>query len=81
MQVRDIGALQTSLSEFLWSGAVEQLKRHSAYSADDLERPEIERAVDQWKGELQEATVRSNKQRVTIAFCGMVKAAQASRCS
>ena len=73
-QVRDIGALQTSLFELLWSGTVEQLKRHSAYSADDPERPEFERAVEELERALQEAIVRSKKQRFAIAFCGMVKA-------
>ena len=73
-QVRDIGALQTSLFELLWSGTVEQLKRHSAYSTDDPERPEFERAVEELERALQEAILRSKKQRFAIAFCGMVKA-------
>jgi len=73
-QVRDIGALQTSLFELLWSGTVEQLKRHSAYSSDDPERPEFERAVEELETVLQGAIVRSKKQRFAIAFCGMVKA-------
>ena len=73
-QVRDIGTLQTSLFELLWSGTVEQLKRHSAYSADDPERPEFEKAVEELERALQEAIVRSKKQRFAIAFCGMVKA-------
>ena len=73
-QVKSIGALQTSLFELLWSGTVEQLKRHSAYSADDPERPEFERAVEELERALQEAIVRSKKQRFAIAFCGMVKA-------
>ena len=75
-QVIDIGALQTSLFELLWSGTVEQLKRDSAsaYSADDPERPEFERAVEELERALQEAIVRSKKQCFTIAFCGMVKA-------
>ena len=76
-QVRDIGALQTLLFELLWSGTVEQLKqlkRHSAYSADDPERPEFERAVEELESALQEAIVRSKKQHFSIAFCGMVKA-------
>jgi len=73
-QVRDIAALQTSLFELLWSGTVEQLKRHSAYSADDPERPDFEKAVDELEKALQEAIVRSKKQRFAIAFCGMVKA-------
>jgi len=66
--------LQTSLFELLWSGTVEQLKRHSAYSADDPERPEFERAVEELERALQEAIVRAKKQRFAIAFCGMVKA-------
>jgi len=73
-QVRDIVALQTSLFELLWSGTVEQLKRHSVYSSDDPERPEFERAVEELERALQETIVRSKKQRFTIAFCGMVKA-------
>ena len=73
-QIRDIGALQISLFELLWSGTVEQLKQHRAYSSDDPERPEFERAVEELEMTLQEAIVRSRKQRFAIAFCGMVKA-------
>jgi len=73
-QVRDIAALQASLFELLWSGTVEQLKRDSAYSSGDPERPEFERAVEELERALREAIVRSKKQGVTIAFCGMVKA-------
>jgi len=72
-QIRDIADLKTSLFELLWSGTVEQLKRDSAYS-DDPERPEFERAVEELERALQEAIVRSKKQRFAIAFCGMVKA-------
>ena len=74
VQVMDIISLQTSLFELLWSGTVEQLKGHSAYSADDPERPEFERAVVELERALQEAVVRSKKQRFVIAFCGMVNA-------
>ena len=73
-QVRDISALQTSLFELLWSGTVEQLKRHIEYTADDPERPEFESALQELEGALQEAIVRSKKQCFAIAFCGMVKA-------
>ena len=73
-QARDLGALQTALFELLWSGTVEQLKRHSAYSSDDPERPEFERAVEELERALQEAIVRSKKECFAIAFCGMVKA-------
>jgi hypothetical protein len=73
-QIRDHGALQTSLFELLWSGTVEQLKRHSLHSSDDPERPEFERAVEELEKVLQDAIVRSKKQHVSIAFCGMVKA-------
>ena len=75
-QVRDISALQTSLFELLWSGTLEHLKRDSAsaYSADDPERPEFERAVEELERALREAIVRSKKQRFAIAFCGMVNA-------
>jgi len=73
-QVQDITSLQTSLFELLWSGTVEQLKGHSVYSSDDPERPDFEKAVEELERALQEAIVRSRKQRFTIAFCGMVNA-------
>ena len=73
-QVRDIGTLQTSLFELLWSGTVEQLKHYIGHTADDPERPEFERALQELEGALQEAIVRSKKQCFAIAFCGMVKA-------
>ena len=73
-QIRDHSALLTSLFELLWSGTVEQLKHNNAYSSDDPERPEFERAVAELERALQEAVVRSKKQRFAIAFCGMVKA-------
>ena len=73
-QIQDIRALQTSLFELLWSGTVEQLKRHNPYSSDDPERPEFERAVEELEMVLQEAILRSKKQHFAIAFCGMVKA-------
>ena len=73
-QIRDIRSLQTSLFELLWSGTVEQLKRNSAYSYDDPERPKFERAVEELEMTLKGAIVRSRKQRFTIAICGMVKA-------
>ena len=73
-QGRDIGALQTPLFELLWSGTVEQLKRHSAYCFDDPERPEFEKAVEELEVALKEGIIRSKKQRFVIAFCGMVKA-------
>ena len=74
VQVREIGALQTSLFELLWSGTVEQLKQHIAYTADDPERPEFERAVEELERALREVIVRSRKQRFAIAFCGVVQA-------
>jgi hypothetical protein len=73
-QIRDINSLQILLFELLWSGTVEQLKRHSAHSPDDPERAEFERAVEELERALQGAIVRSKKQRFAIAFCGMVKA-------
>ena len=73
-QIRDHSTLLTSLFELLWSGTVEQLKRNSAYSSDDPERPDFERAVEELERALQEAIVRSKKQRFAIAFCGMVQA-------
>ena len=45
VRVRDLAALQTSLSELLWSGAIEQLKKRDADSSDDPERPEFERVL------------------------------------
>ena len=71
VQVRNIDALQTSLFGLLWSGTVEQLKRHGAYSSDDPEGPEFERTVVKLEKVLQEGIVRSTKQRFVIAFCGM----------
>ena len=73
-QVRDITFIRTSLFELLWSGTVEQLKWYSPHSPDDPERPEFERAVMELERALQEAIVRSRKQRFAIAFCGMVNA-------
>ena len=74
-QIQELGGLQTSLFELLWSGTVEQLKRDSSlYSSDDAERPEFERAVEELEMVLQEAIVRSKKQRFSIAFCGVGKA-------
>ena len=77
-KVRDHGDLQTSLFELLWSGTVEQLKWHGPHSADDPERLEFERAVEELERALQEAIVRSKKQRFAIAFCGMVKAGKST---
>ena len=74
VQVRDLAALQTSLFELLWSGTIEQLKKRDADSGDDPERPEFEKALVELEKALQEAIVRSKKQRFAIAFCGMVKA-------
>ena len=77
-QVLDIGALQALLFELLWSGTVERLKRHSAYSPDDPERPEFERAVEELERVLQDVIVCSKKRRFVIAFCGMVKAGKST---
>lgn len=74
VRVRDLAALQTSLFELLWSGTIEQLKKRDAGSSDDPERPEFEKALVELERALQEAIVRSKKQRFAIAFCGMVKA-------
>ena len=73
-QVGDIGALQTLLFELLWSGTVEQLKRHSPCSSHDPKRPEFSRAVEELERALQEAIIRSKKQRFVVAFCGTVEA-------
>ena len=69
-QVRDIDVLKNSLFGLLWSGTVEQLKQHGAYSSDDPKGPEFERAVEELERALQEVMVRSTKQRFTITFCG-----------
>jgi hypothetical protein len=74
VDVRDLAALQTSLFELLWSGTIEQLKKHEADATPDLERPEFEGALRELEKALQEAIVRAKKQRFAIAFCGMVKA-------
>jgi hypothetical protein len=73
-QVRDLRVSQTSLFGLLWSGTVERLKRHNAYSSDDPERPEFEKAVEELEMALQESIVCSKKQTFTILFCGMVNA-------
>ena len=57
-QVRELGSSQTSLFELLWSGTVEQLKRESPYSPDNLEQPEFERAVGELERVLKKAIVR-----------------------
>ena len=69
-QVRDIDALKTSLFGLLWSGTVEQLQQHCAYSSDDPEGPKFERAVEELERALQEAIVRPKKERFVITFCG-----------
>ena len=75
VQVRDLSALQTSLFGLLWSGTIEQLKKRDADpNGDDPERPDFEKALAELEKMLQEAIVRSKKQRFAIAFCGMVKA-------
>ena len=73
VQVRQLAALQTSLFELLWSGTVEQLKRHSPYS-DDPERPRFEGAVEELERGLRGAIIRLKNQRFAIAFCGTVEA-------
>ena len=73
-QVQELGALQTSLFELLWSGTVEQLKRESLYSPDDPEQPEFERAAGELERALKKAIVRLREQRFTIALCGTVEA-------
>jgi len=74
VQAQDLGALQASLFELLWSGTVERLKRSSAYSADGAEQSEFEKTVEGLENMLQEVMVRSKKQHLAIAFCGMAKA-------
>ena len=74
IHVRDIESLTSSFFGLLWSGMIEQLKNHSAYSPDDPERAEFQLKLVELERGLQEAIVRSRKQRFTIAFCGMVKA-------
>ena len=75
VQVRDLAALQTSLFELLWSGTIEHLKKRDADpTGNDPERQDFEKALMELEKALQEAIVRSKKQRFAIAFCGMVKA-------
>jgi hypothetical protein len=74
IRVRDIESLKTSLFELVWSGMIERLKNHSAYSSDDPERAEFQLKLTELEMELPEAIVRSKNKRFTIAFCGMVKA-------
>jgi len=73
-QIWDFCALQILLLELLWSGTIEQLKVHHAYSADDPERSEFEEAVEDLDRELQEAITCSKQHRFVIAFIGMAKA-------
>jgi len=73
-EIRELGALQTSLFELLWSGTVEQLKGDSPYSSDDPERPGFERTVEELERVLQETIVCSKRQHFSIVFCGMVNA-------
>ena len=73
-QVQELGALQTSLFELLWGGAVEQLKGDSPHSFDDPERPEFERTLGELERGLKKAIVRLREQRFTIVFCGTVEA-------
>ena len=72
--VKDLGSLQILLFELLWSRTVEQLKRHSVYSAGDAEQREFEGSLMELEKMLQDAIVRSKRQRFTVAFCGVVKA-------
>jgi hypothetical protein len=73
-QVRELSSLQALLFELVWSGLVEQLKIHSAYSSGDPEQAEFQQKLVELERGLQEAILRSKKQHFTIAFCGMVKA-------
>ena len=73
-QTQELGGLQISLFELLWSSTVEQLKRDSPYSSDDPERSEFERTVEELERVLQETIVRSKRQHFSIALCGVVKA-------
>jgi hypothetical protein len=67
-------ALRKSLFELIWSGTVDQLKRHRAYTSDDPERPEFEKALEGLERALQEEIVPMKEQNFTIAFCGTVEA-------
>jgi hypothetical protein len=71
--IRDFVAVQASLFELLWNETAEQLTRQSIYSTVDPERMNFESELAELKNGLQEAVVRSRKERFTIAFCGMVK--------
>jgi hypothetical protein len=79
-KLRWLGGLQMTLFELLWSGTIEQLKRHSINVSDDPsvsndpEREDLKRNLKDLQRDLQEAIMRAKKQRFSIAFCGMVKA-------
>jgi hypothetical protein len=73
-QARWLSFIQSWFFQLLWSDAVETIRQHSPHSSDDPERPEFERAVEELERVLQEGIVRSNKQPVSIAFCGTVNA-------
>jgi hypothetical protein len=74
LDIRGPIALRKSLIELLWSGTVDQLKRHRAYTSDDPERPEFEKALEGMERVLQEEIVSMKEQHFTIAFCGTVEA-------
>ena len=73
-QIQELGGLQTSLFELLWSWTVEQLKQDSPYSSDDPERSEFERTVEELERVLQETILRSKRRHFSIALCGVVEA-------
>jgi hypothetical protein len=73
-QVQYLRFLQTLLFGLLWSGTVEQLKRHSPYFANDPERPAFEWAPERLEAALQEEIARAKEQRFTAVLCGMARA-------
>jgi hypothetical protein len=74
VRVQWLDFMQAWLVQVLWSDTIETIKQHSPHSPDDPERPVFERAVEELERVLQEGMVRSNKQPVSIAFCGTVNA-------
>ena len=69
-QVQELGVLQTSLFELLWSGTLEQLNGQSVSSAGM--QPDFDGSPIELERMLQDVIVRSKQQHFTIAFCGMV---------
>ena len=77
-QVRDIGALQTTLFDLFGTRDSRRTKGAQSDDSNDSERQELERAVEELERALRDAIMRSRNQHLMIAFCGMVKAGKSS---